>query len=573
MPPRKRARGADQSATASDVAPPLRLTGGHAEKPRTVDKYRSGKCCDAELVAADGTPAKAHRLVLMGGSAYFEALYGTSNWADAGSPLELATVPAAALKSCLEYLYTGECAVADEAALVEVLEAAGYLQIEALIEAAANAMRSRLGPSNCLTVWGVAERQNLTGLVDAAITTACAQFVAATAEPAWAQAPVARVHTLLADDRIAAHEEAVYKAAIAWLRTNQLDAEAAAAAVLEHVRFALLPHAFVRETVDAEPLLDPAPMQRLLRCAFEDKAFGVVSTQTQPREGTTRLLVLGGRGFGNVLATVAGFSFASNTWEALQSMNSARWSHGATAMGGKVFAIGGIIGSNGNGTKSMECYDPAANTWETLPPMSTAREAPGVVAMGGLLYAMGGYDEDSESDLTTVERFDPATKTWEILRPMSKERCFHGVAVVSGRIYAVGGQASHETLSSMERFDPMTNVWETLPPMSNGRYLHGVVALRGKLYVMGGDGDSPPIMNSVVRFDPETNEWEALPPMSTGRCRFGVAAVGGKIYVVGGEGHDGDDLTSIECFDPDSGVWETLPPLASAVKGAAVVAI
>ena len=107
MPPRKRARGADQSASASDAYPPLHLTGGHAEKPRTIDKFRSGECCDAELVAADGTPAKAHRLVLMGGSAYFEALYGSSNWADAGSPLKLATVPVAALKSCLEYLYTG----------------------------------------------------------------------------------------------------------------------------------------------------------------------------------------------------------------------------------------------------------------------------------------------------------------------------------------------------------------------------------------------------------------------------------------------------------------------------------
>ena len=582
MPP-KRARGVGQS-TASDATPPLRITGGHAQLPRTIEKYRSGERCDAELVAADGTAAKAHRLVLMGASAYFEALYGASDWADATRPLQLATVPAPALKSCLEYLYTGECAVADEAGLMELLETAGYLQIESLTEATADVMSSRLSPHNCLAVWEVAERQNLEGLLTASIATACEQFTAVTAGPAWTQAPTERVHALLADDRVDASEEEVYAAAIAWLRASQHDA-AAAAALLQHVRFALLPGAFVTGTVEEEPILQQFSMQKLLARAFADKLFGRVSIQTRPRGDApgTRLVVVGGKGgpgVGADLASMECFDPATNAWASLPRMRLFRAWAGCLTGDGKVYAVGGEA-SGGKYLASVERFDPATNTWEVLPSMSTGRCTHGMAAVGGKIYAVGGWATGGL--LSSVERFDPATNTWEALPPMSTARYALGVAAVGGKIYVVGGEASGgsrlssvETggrLSSVERFDPATNSWEALPPMSTARGGHGVAAVGGKIYAVGGLGHGGSCLSSVERFDPATNTRVALPSMRTARSCHGVAAVGGKIYVVGGHGDGIGYLSSVERFDPATNTWEALPSLSAARSSHGVAAI
>merc|ERR1711938_289639 len=107
MPSRKRSRTTAASSSSSDAVSII-LAGGHAHPPRTVDKFRNGTLCDVQLHAADGTAFQAHALCLTAGSAYFEALYAGSDWADASRPLTLPEVPADALAACLEFMYAGE---------------------------------------------------------------------------------------------------------------------------------------------------------------------------------------------------------------------------------------------------------------------------------------------------------------------------------------------------------------------------------------------------------------------------------------------------------------------------------
>ena len=100
MPPsRKRAR-------ASEIV----LSGGAPEKPRTVDKYRSGAHTDVELQAADGSAFRAHALCLMAGSEYMEALFARG-WSDARGPIKLGELAPGALAACLDFIYTGRCAL------------------------------------------------------------------------------------------------------------------------------------------------------------------------------------------------------------------------------------------------------------------------------------------------------------------------------------------------------------------------------------------------------------------------------------------------------------------------------
>ena len=140
MPPRKRARSAETSASAApSVAPAISLTGGHAEKPRTIDCYRAAQHVDVEVRAADGTAFQAHSLVLMAGSDYFAAAY-SGGWADASGPLKLSVIASDAVEACIEWIYTGECSAADDSRLCDLLRAAAYLQIGPLLEAAAEVL-------------------------------------------------------------------------------------------------------------------------------------------------------------------------------------------------------------------------------------------------------------------------------------------------------------------------------------------------------------------------------------------------------------------------------------------------
>ena len=103
---------------------------------------------------------------------------------------------------------------------------------------------------------------------------------------------------------------------------------------------------------------------------------------------------------------------------------------------------------------SVERYDPATNAWEAVAPMATARCTFAVAVLDGKLYAVGGYNLD-DGNLSSVERYDPALDVWEAVAPMAVRRIAFGVAVLGGKLYAVGGQF----VASVERYDPATNAW------------------------------------------------------------------------------------------------------------------
>ena len=79
----------------------------------------------------------------------------------------------------------------------------------------------------------------------------------------------------------------------------------------------------------------------------------------------------------------------------------------------KVYAVGGH--SDGVGRlSSVERYDPATNAWEAVAPMATARDSHAVAVLDGKLYAMGGNEEN----LSSVESYDPALNAWDAVAPM-----------------------------------------------------------------------------------------------------------------------------------------------------------
>jgi N-acetylneuraminic acid mutarotase len=157
----------------------------------------------------------------------------------------------------------------------------------------------------------------------------------------------------------------------------------------------------------------------------------------------------------------------TGSWSTAMPMLTARNHHGASLIDGKIFVVGGRIGSTfiiglSNSVSTTESYDIAKNTWSAVPGMPTPRSGIGTAVLNGRMHVLGGeaYINDLVGTYRTHEAYDPKTNSWHRLPPMPTPR--HGLAVgeIGGKIYAVsgsnvaGGGGPHEGVNVNEVYDP-----------------------------------------------------------------------------------------------------------------------
>ena len=201
------------------------------------------------------------------------------------------------------------------------------------------------------------------------------------------------------------------------------------------------------------------------------------------------------------------FDPVADTWKALAPMPTTRTSPVAVEVGGKIYVIGGASVHPGQKVVSLsttvphraldtnEVYDPATNTWATRMTMPTARSHMAAGVVNGKIYLIGGRVGSANitagSNTNVVEVYDPSNDSWGAagLR-MPTARSGHGWATYKGKIYVAGGEIydSHvfATIRAVEGYDPATNTWTILPTMPTARHGVNVAAIGNRLYVIGG---------------------------------------------------------------------------------------
>ena len=202
---------------------------------------------------------------------------------------------------------------------------------------------------------------------------------------------------------------------------------------------------------------------------------------------------------------------AADSWRALAPMPGKRCSAVAGEVGGKIYVIGGATTEPGTIQTSMaatrpsrslgtnEVYDPATNKWETRKPMPTTRNHAFAGVVNGKIYVIGGRMGSSfipvSSNTDIVEEYDPATDQWGAVRArMPTPRSGGGWATYGGKIYVAGGELQTPQLNAafkaVEAYDPATNTWSILPSMPITR--HGVAGafIGNRLHLVSGKIDS-----------------------------------------------------------------------------------
>ena len=196
-----------------------------------------------------------------------------------------------------------------------------------------------------------------------------------------------------------------------------------------------------------------------------------------------------------------------DSWKALAPMPTARTAAAAAQVGGKIYVFGGASVHPGQtlvaltpttphrSLDTVEVYDPATNKWEARTAAPTARNHAAIGVVNGKIYIIGGRVGSAlvttGSNTNVVEVYDPATDTWGAagLR-MPTARSGMGWAVYNNRIYIAGGEIyDHHVFAAIravEAYDPATNTWTSLPTMLTARHGVNAAAIGNRLYVIGG---------------------------------------------------------------------------------------
>ncbi|MEK7400009.1 MAG: kelch repeat-containing protein [Candidatus Poribacteria bacterium] len=245
------------------------------------------------------------------------------------------------------------------------------------------------------------------------------------------------------------------------------------------------------------------------------------------------------------------------------------------AMNGKIYVFGGVS-SDGKILSTVEEYDPATNTWTKKADMPTPRYVFSTSAVDGKIYAiggMGGTNSINDVDVkihSTVEEYDPAADTWTKKADAPMARVMFSTSVVNGKIYTIGGMDSLLLLGAseerdlenvttgtfvkgiVEEYDPKVDKWTRKADMPTPRFVFSTSVSNGKIYAFGGTNENSDSLSTVEEYDPIKDEWLKKDDMPTPKAALSTCAVNGNIYVFGGVGGaEQKILLTVEEYNPN----------------------
>jgi N-acetylneuraminic acid mutarotase len=234
------------------------------------------------------------------------------------------------------------------------------------------------------------------------------------------------------------------------------------------------------------------------------------------------IYAIGGTTIGrDKLAVVEAYDTATDTWTRRADMPTPRNALSAAEVDGKIYAIGGWgydrpergwesidPTATGQDFSTVEVYDPQTDTWATRADMPTPRSHMTVSALGGKIYAIGGGARivafRSGEYRSLLEVYDTATNRWARAADPPTPRSVQSSAVVDGRIYVMGGVSSRgsassaeelvrtmRTLSVVEVYDPASGLWTRGADLATSRGWFSTSVVNGKVYVVGGRSLAP----------------------------------------------------------------------------------
>ena len=439
--------------------------------------WYSKQYCDVNLVIQDkeGQPIlaiTAHRLVLAASIPYFKAMFKSDMQEAAQQDITLHGCVANAVKSLVEFVYTGTVEVNVNNAQ-DLLVTANMFGLPSIVDCCSKFIGKHISPANCLGIRDFAVIHNLEVLQKQSAAYSFEHFSKVSRQEEFVALSLSQVISLVkCDDVRVDSEEDVYDSVTRWIY-HDLESRAVHADMLyNYVRFPILSLKFLKDVVSNNNLLQSMKGAEYLSKAFEYyKNPGVVifanPKKTQPRSCVQGIIcVIGGVGdTGDSLNDSCLYNPHEKEWKLGPKMCYHRSRHAAAILNGELFAIGGS--DLGESLNLCEKYTQSENCWKPIASLVTPRRSCAVVVVNNRLFALGGYS--GTVFLKSVEVYDPQTNEWVQGPPMLEARSELCGVFLDKRIYAIGGRNSKGHLRSVERYDLMNRRWDQVPSMGAPR--------------------------------------------------------------------------------------------------------
>jgi N-acetylneuraminic acid mutarotase len=207
-----------------------------------------------------------------------------------------------------------------------------------------------------------------------------------------------------------------------------------------------------------------------------------------------RLVVVGGYGADRQPLRAA-YSYDGTRWRRLPPPPEERAAAAAAATAdGRVWVVGGRTRSGL--ASSALVLDLTTLRWRVVRG-PRPREHLAATALRGRVYAVGGRLAGYDTNLATVQAYDPRTNRWSSLPDLPDPRGGTGATAIAGRIVSVGGESPAGTNRTVWTLVPGGR-WVQLPDLPTPRHGLGVVALRGRVWVVAGGPEPGLTVSGVV---------------------------------------------------------------------------
>ncbi|XP_028169970.1 influenza virus NS1A-binding protein-like [Ostrinia furnacalis] len=524
------AEGADELSLRDAAAPARALLALNALR-------KSRQHYDAVLVA-DGAEVPAHRALLAAASPYLlEAFQAPPPAGPAPAALRVEGVDAEALRTLVEYAYTGRARVREPAAARRLYRAAWRLRVEPVRAHLASRLARRPAPADALLTRALPDLEpHLLRDLDAYIAD---HFDEICASGALAALPKINIEMLRESSAEGGEETApaVAAAALTWLRERQ-------AADLDLEELCSRTHLLF---VDA-------------RGALRDCGELPASSGEAPALGEYRR---------EAAERARGGAREPSGGDRLAALSRARCALGAAALGGRLVACGGY--DRARVLRAAEAYDPATNTWAPLPDLRGPRARFPAARLGDALFALGG--SDGHADLDSVHALAAGAWTVRARLPLARTHAAAAADDARRRLYVIGGWAGGLSLRRVDCYDPDADAWSDAPPLITGRSQCAGVYWAGALWALGGcDAWHCLASTETLSLDAPNAVWTPGPALPTARRSVGGAQWRGRLVSAGGS----DGAASLRRTDfllPGADAWSAGPSLrrARAALGLAVL--
>ena len=289
------------------VAPPASLFGAYSDELlRGLNELRQKRhLCDVVLRVGK-SEMYAHKVVLASCSPYFKAMFTCSLSESQKGDVDLQCVDAVALRSLIDFAYTGEVNVT-QANVQCLLTAANLLQLKVVAEECCLFLSKQLHAINCIGIFRFAEMHACYDLYHKSIDFLLENFSDVMETEEFIQLSEDELIDIVSNDELVVdREETVLRAVCTWVRDDPDARGDTLHNLLRHVRLPLLSVQLLNECLESNQLISKdTECRQIINDALEYKKHtelrlrkfptGLKSFVTKPRQAAKILCAVGGK--------------------------------------------------------------------------------------------------------------------------------------------------------------------------------------------------------------------------------------------------------------------------------------